>query len=133
LSAPEKAAQKKLLHIDFLRQKAQRRKNCFTIFSPVRRRRCAALFGASEAGDKAMHKVYVLKSQRSGKRYVGVTSQDLTLKLEEHNAGTTTWTRSHKPFELIYSQEFQEKTKAIKREKFLKTGDGRRFLDSRLG
>ncbi len=77
-----------------------------------------------------MYKVYILKSQKTGKRYVGITSQSVKERLVDHNSGSTAWTRAHRPFELVYSQDFQSKTLALKREKFLKSGNGRRDLDN---
>ena len=81
-----------------------------------------------------MYKVYVLRSQKSGKRYVGMTSQPLNQKLKEHNDGTgfALWTRGHRPYELVHSEIFETKTEALKRERFLKSGDGRRVLDIKL-
>ncbi len=78
------------------------------------------------------YQVYVLKSLKSGVRYVGFTTQSLNDKVQEHNQGATRWTRANKPFELIYSEEFADKTRALKRENFLKTGNGRRVLDNLL-
>ncbi len=77
-----------------------------------------------------MYSVYVLKSLKSSKRYVGVTSQEVNQKVKEHNQGATLWTRSNKPFELVYSEHFENKSDALKREKFFKTGDGRKVLDN---
>lgn len=79
-----------------------------------------------------MYYVYVLRSIKDGKQYVGVTAQHLTQKLTEHNQGSTRWTRAHRPFELLRSEEFLSKTLAIKREKFLKSGNGRKVLDNYL-
>lgn len=76
-----------------------------------------------------MYHVYVLKSVVSGKRYVGFTSQSPQDKLIEHNQGSATWTRANGPFELVYSESAENKTKALAREKFFKSGDGRRVLD----
>ena len=76
-----------------------------------------------------MYHVYVLKSLKSSKRYVGMTSQPVDVRLKEHNYSASTWTRAHKPFELVYSEDFDSKHDVLRREKFFKTGDGRRVLD----
>ena len=81
---------------------------------------------------KAMYTVFVLKSLKSGKRYVGITSQDVSDRLKEHNQGSTQWTRQHRPFKLVSTEEFEDKTRALRREKFLKTGDGFRVLSLKL-
>jgi len=76
-----------------------------------------------------MYNVYVLKSLRNNKRYVGYTSKMPEERLKGHNKGDNTWTGQNRPFTLVYSEKYIIKTKAIKREKFLKSGKGREFLD----
>ena len=75
----------------------------------------------------------MLRSTVSKKRYVGSTGKDPSVRLREHNSGSNKFTKGHKPFELIYTEEFESKTDAIKRERFLKSGQGRSFLDSIVG
>lgn len=77
-----------------------------------------------------MFNIYVLKSLKNNKRYVGYTSRSVQERLIEHNSGKATFTRQNGPFVLIYTEEYQTKTEAMKREIFLKSGQGRRFLDS---
>ena len=76
-----------------------------------------------------MFYVYVLKSLKNGKRYIGCTSKEPKNRLTEHNSGSNKWTRTNKPFELIYKELYNNKTIALKREKFLKSGQGRKLLD----
>ncbi len=76
-----------------------------------------------------MFTVYVLRSLKDNKRYIGYTS-NLTLRLEEHNYGLVTSTKNRRPFELIYTETFENKTDAMKREHLFKTGIGREFLKS---
>ncbi len=79
-----------------------------------------------------MHFVYILKSLRNGKRYVGYTSKDPNTRFIEHLSGTNTWTRQNKPLELVYHEAFDDSFSARKRERFLKSGQGRKFLDELL-
>lgn len=81
------------------------------------------------AGDKNMYTVYVLKSNKNGKRYVGYTSKTVEVRLKEHNGGSNKFTSKNGPFVLIYTENYTVKTEAIKREKFLKSGQGRSFLN----
>lgn len=74
-----------------------------------------------------MYFVYVLKSLRDNKTYVGCT-KDLDKRLKEHNAGEVFSTKSRKPFVVWYKEEFQNKYEAFKREKHFKTAWGRRKL-----
>ena len=73
--------------------------------------------------------VYVLRSQKNGRRYVGSTSKSLKDRLDWHRQGASPWTRNNGPFELVHSEELSDKSAALKREKYLKTGQGRRTLD----
>jgi len=76
--------------------------------------------------------VYVLRSLKNGKRYVGYTSKDVFTRLKEHNRHCNKWTRQNSPFVLVHFEEYSNKTEAIKREHFLKSGQGRQWLDSFL-
>ena len=78
-----------------------------------------------------MFYVYVLKSQRDFKRYIGYT-ETLHKRFDDHNSGLCKSTKSRKPFELIYSEKFRTRSEAMKREKFLKSGKGREYLNSIL-
>ena len=79
-----------------------------------------------------MFSVYVLKSLRSKKRYVGSTGKEPVARLREHNNGSNKFTRGHQPFKIIYTERFNSKIDALIRERFLKGGQGRRFLDNIL-
>jgi putative endonuclease len=73
--------------------------------------------------------VYVLESLSNSKRYVGSTGQDLSERVRQHNRGATSWARRNGPFKLLYWEEYPDKTVALRRERFLKTGVGRRIRD----
>ena len=73
--------------------------------------------------------VYVIKSSVDGRLYKGLTS-DLQKRINEHNRGKTKTTKAFKPWELVYYEEFSTRDEARQREKYLKTGSGRRFLKS---
>ncbi|MDO8555310.1 MAG: GIY-YIG nuclease family protein [bacterium] len=79
-----------------------------------------------------MFYVYVLKSIKNNKRYVGSTKLRPEERLKEHNTGTNRFTKGNRPLELIYSEEYTSKTDARKREIFLKSGVGRKYLDEIL-
>ena len=74
--------------------------------------------------------VYVLKSLKNKKRYVGYTGRNLDLRLKEHNNGYSKFTKHNGPFEIYYKEFYDNKSEAIKRERFLKSGQGRKFLDN---
>ena len=75
--------------------------------------------------------VYVLRSLTSGKWYIGCTN-DLRKRFNEHENNKSTYTKGKGPFELIYYEASSNKLDGFAREKYLKTGMGRRFLNNRL-
>ncbi len=78
-----------------------------------------------------MFYTYVLKSIKDGNLYVGWTN-NLKNRLEEHNNGFVQSTKNRRPLEFIYYEACSVKEDAIKREKSLKTGFGRAYLNRRL-
>jgi putative endonuclease len=79
-----------------------------------------------------MYFVYVLYSEAFDKIYIGFTS-DLKARLLSHNElATKGWTIKYRPWKLIYSEEFQEKVDALKREKELKSYQGRIFIRNKI-
>jgi len=77
-----------------------------------------------------MYSIYVLKSLKSGKRYVGLTEASPEDRLKQHNFGISQWSKAHRPFKLVYTETFSDKLNARKRELFFKTGQGRKTLDN---
>lgn len=75
---------------------------------------------------------YVLKSSKDGRFYIG-WSEDLRLRVEQHNKGQVEATRERRPLELIYYEACLSREEAVKREKSLKTGFGRKYLKRRIG
>ena len=75
--------------------------------------------------------VYVLRSLKDGRFYTGTTS-DLRKRLEEHNRGKEPGSKHMAPLELAYYEAGQSKKDAFKREKYLKTTYGKRYLKNRL-
>ena len=75
--------------------------------------------------------VYVLKSSKNGRLYTGSTN-NLERRLEEHSSGKSVYTRTTRPYQLVYQEELTDELEARRRERFLKSGKGREFLQSRL-
>ncbi|MDP1884459.1 MAG: GIY-YIG nuclease family protein [Candidatus Moranbacteria bacterium] len=72
-----------------------------------------------------MFTVYILRSLKNSKRYIGYTSKEALARLHDHNTGSNKWTRENGPFVIIHTEEYDSKIEAMKREKFLKSGQGR--------
>ena len=77
------------------------------------------------------HYVYVLESLKDGKRYTGCTN-NIKRRLEEHNKGFSFATKFRLPFKLVYFEGCINENDAKRREYYLKTTQGRRFLGLRL-
>jgi putative endonuclease len=82
----------------------------------------------SEMHFKFMFYVYSIRSESfSEKTYLGFTS-NIEQRLAEHNSGKSIYTRTYKPWKLIGFLAFDQKIKALKFEKYLKTNAGKIFL-----
>jgi len=79
-----------------------------------------------------IYTIYVLRSLKNKKRYTGYTSKIAEERLHQHLTGSNKWTRANGPFKIIHTEFFHSKTEAIKREKFLKSGQGRKWLDNNI-
>lgn len=75
--------------------------------------------------------VYVLESLSDGKRYIGYTC-NLKRRLEEHEKGLSLATKFRLPFKLVYYEGCLHPEDAKRRENYLKTSQGARFLGLRL-
>ena len=73
------------------------------------------------------YKVYVLRSQRTEKFYIG-HSERFDERLREHNSGESKSTKSGIPWELVYQKEFQTRSEAMRQELQIKKRGIERFL-----
>lgn len=78
-----------------------------------------------------MRYVYVLHSKKDNQLYVG-SSQDVKKRLQDHNEGKVPATRDRIPLEIVHYEAFANKYDAFFREKWLKTGWGRKYLRKSL-
>ena len=74
-----------------------------------------------------MYYVYIIKSTQESHWYTGHTSH-LENRLKIHNSGKVKSTKSFRPWMIVYYEEFPSRDEAINREKFLKTGQGRKWI-----
>jgi putative endonuclease len=74
--------------------------------------------------------VYVIRDE-SNKRYVGITN-NLSRRLREHRKKQSAGSRALNEFSLIHKEVFPDYASARNREKFLKSGVGRAWLDDNL-
>ncbi|MBO8130878.1 MAG: GIY-YIG nuclease family protein [Candidatus Marinimicrobia bacterium] len=78
-----------------------------------------------------MFKVYVLKSLKDNYHYIGHTA-NLEKRLKEHNKGKVRSTKPHRPFKIIYTESYHNRSSAFKREMYLKSFVGNIWLRKKL-
>lgn len=74
---------------------------------------------------------YVLMSEKDGKLYTGTTN-DLHKRIYQHKNGLVSSTKYRLPVLLVYFEACLSKGDAFRRERYLKTGMGKRYLKNRL-
>jgi putative endonuclease len=78
------------------------------------------------------HFVYVLENNLDKGWYIGFTT-DLKQRVDDHNNGKGgRTTKTKKSWKLIYFEGYRIKKDATGREKFLKSGSGRKYLKKQL-
>ncbi|TSA46442.1 GIY-YIG nuclease family protein [bacterium] len=74
-----------------------------------------------------MYFVYVLKSIGRNYIYVGLTN-DLERRISQHQKGKETTTAPYRPFSTLFTETFENRPEARKREKYLKSGIGKEWI-----
>ena len=74
-----------------------------------------------------MYFVYVIRSNKYARDYVGLT-ECLERRVREHNSGKTKSTRFYRPWRLLFFEEYETREEARKREKYLKSGYGKKWI-----
>jgi len=78
-----------------------------------------------------MHYTYVLLSEKDGAFYTGYTS-DLRKRVQRHVGHQVRSTAYRTPLALVYYEACLDPNDALRRERFLKTGKGKRYIKGRL-
>ena len=78
-----------------------------------------------------MYYIYVLQSLKDGEFYTGFT-KNLERRIKEHNNKKEFSTKCRVPFELVYYEACIVKEDAISREKYLKSGRGKKYIRDRI-
>jgi len=90
-----------------------------------------ALISIEEGGFLMSFTVYVLRSKSTSKIYIGQTS-NLAHRLEQHNnpedRKSLYTKRNRGPWEVVYQECCSSRSEAMRREKALKSGQGRTWL-----
>ena len=75
--------------------------------------------------------VYVLQSEIDHQFYVGYTS-NIVARLSDHNKGRVPATKRRIPMRLVYWEGCINQQDATRREQYLKTSWGKRYIKNRL-
>ncbi len=75
-----------------------------------------------------MYFVYILQSNRDETYYIGQT-ENLKKRLEQHNLGISKYTKTKRPWKIVYIEEFKTRKNALSRERFLKKQRNRQFYE----
>jgi putative endonuclease len=78
-----------------------------------------------------MHFVYVLISKKDSDFYTGYTN-NLKKRIKEHQEGKVKSTKHRLPVQLVYYEVCINKYDALAREKYLKSGRGKKYLRDRI-
>ncbi len=71
--------------------------------------------------------VYILHSDSRDLFYVGSTG-DVEQRVWQHNNASGGFTRTGRPWKLMYVEEYDQKSEALKRERYLKRMKSARYL-----
>ncbi|MBE9593188.1 MAG: GIY-YIG nuclease family protein [Proteobacteria bacterium] len=72
---------------------------------------------------------YIIKGLKDGS-YCTVSTQNLPARLERHNQGRLRYTKHKIPWELVYLQEYHDRSIAMRKEKEIKNRKSRQFIES---
>jgi putative endonuclease len=76
--------------------------------------------------------VYVLRSELDPNRYYTGLTSDISARIEAHNAGRCSHTASGRPWRVDVVVEFSNEQRAVKFERYLKSGSGNAFAKRHL-
>ena len=75
-----------------------------------------------------MYFVYVLRSERTGRLYVGQT-ENVEDRVRRHNSGTQLSTKAHLPWQLVRVERFESRAEACRREREIKAKKSRAWIE----
>ena len=82
--------------------------------------------------DRQLSKGFVYVLRCSDQRLYTGSTRDLQKRLEAHSMGKVRTTKNRRPFQLLYTEEFDDYSEARRREHYLKSGTGREWLKVQL-
>jgi len=73
--------------------------------------------------------VYIIQSHKDGSYYIGST-QDLDERLDRHNQGRSLYTKTKRPWKLVYKEEHADRSSAVRREKEIKSRKKKEYIEN---
>ena len=72
--------------------------------------------------------MYIIYSKKLDKYYIGYC-EDISIRVNKHNFGSTASTKPGIPWRLAYYEQFSTKTDAIRRELEIKKKKSRKYIE----
>lgn len=72
--------------------------------------------------------LYILRSEKNGHLYTGIAAE-VDDRLKRHNGGRSISTKSGRPWQLVYTEEFPDRSSAMKRECQIKSWKSREMIE----
>ncbi len=76
-----------------------------------------------------MWKVYIIYSEKIDRYYTGI-NDDLIWRLKRHNQGWGRYTKRGLPWKVVYTEGFESKSEALKREREIKNRKSRKYIET---
>jgi putative endonuclease len=73
--------------------------------------------------------MYIIYSEKIDHYYTGITD-DIEWRLERHNQGWGRYTKRGIPWKIVYIEEFETKSAALKREREIKARKSKTYIKS---
>ena len=71
--------------------------------------------------------VYILQSQKDQSYYIGTTGE-LSQRVDRHNQGRSKYTKQKRPWNLVYMEEYPDRSGAMKREYAIKRRKSKDYI-----
>jgi len=75
--------------------------------------------------------LYILQSESTSRYYIGQT-QDVTERVAYHDSNYSKSLKNRGPWKLVYTEEFETRSEAVRRERQLKSWKDRRMIEKLL-
>ena len=71
--------------------------------------------------------LYIIQSDKDGSFYIG-TTQNVDARILRHNQGRSKYTRTKRPLNLVYVEDYPDRSSAMKREYAIKRRKSKDYI-----